>query len=259
MSGPAQQLGRVEDHPEVRSQGMLADVVGTDGGAHRAVRTITAEDVDGGDHRPVPALVGHGDAHRVIVLLEPGHPPAGGQRHRRGLAGDIAQQLLQHILGSLLTGLGRPSVLRRQSEDAAEARQLVSDQRRAEDDVLRPRDGQRRTLAQAIGDTPTPQVLHRADADRLAARPGVRHRGSRLDHHTLDPAPSELDRRGEADRTAAGDEHLGVARQGAVHRTVLIAGCARPHTRSATRHMTSILRHWMSSASLIPTAEENPH
>lgn len=173
VSGALQQVRRVEHHPEVGSQRMLADVVGANGGAHRAAGAVTADDVRGGDHRPVARVVDHGDLHRVIVLIETSHPPTGGQRHRGQLVHDIAQQFLQHVLGSLLTGLGGPAVLRGEPEHAAEARQLVADQRRVEDDVLRPRHGQRRALAQPVGDAPAAQVLHRADADRLTARPGV--------------------------------------------------------------------------------------
>ena len=121
------ELGRVEDHAEVRAQRVLADVGRADRVADDAARAVAADHVVGGDRRhthrgrrrsrrgPRPSSCSRPTTRRPVASV-----------HRRELADDVAQQLLEHVLRRLLAELGIAVAVGGEAEHAMKARELAA-------------------------------------------------------------------------------------------------------------------------------------
>ena len=120
MTNVFPQFRSAEDHAEVRPQRPLTRVRGADGPAHRAARAVTAEHVLGGDGRRAPRRVEHRHLRRPIALSDGADAQADGKGARRELLHDLAQELLQDVLGGLLTGLGKAVTLEGEPQHPAE-------------------------------------------------------------------------------------------------------------------------------------------
>src|SRR5207244_1296325 len=138
-------------------------------------------------------------AHAAVMLLERFEPAADGEAAAVELRDRLPEHLLDEVLRDLLPRLGDElRAAGKQPEDALEARDLDAEQVRAEDDLLRPLDLQRRDLADAVGDAPPAEVLHRPRVRRLRPGPAPRDLVARLDDDAVDSPRAELHRHGQA-------------------------------------------------------------
>ena len=152
-----------------------------------------------------------------------------------------AQDLFDQGLGHLLAAFGELlPPLRCERERAGESRDLVAEQARAEDDVLRVCHRKGRDRAQRPGEAEPPQVFHGANAGRLGPRPQRIRLQPRLDEQDREAAAAELDGGDEATGAAADNQHIDVAADARHGRSVAATiGVRSVPSRSTSTSTTS--------------------
>ncbi len=201
---------RPEYHVVVAGQAICTFEPGANGLAHHAARAVSTHQVFGvdGQHFAGMAVPGLG-RHPVIVLGEAGQCTVEAQFDAGQRLRVRAHHLFHRVLGNPLRMFRIQRIAtRRAIKRVLEPRQFVPCQPGAEHHVGWVVHAQRRGGAQAVGDTPAPEVLAGAHVRGLGAR-GMTDPVVALDQQAWNLAMPELDRQCQANRSGADDQHPG--------------------------------------------------
>jgi hypothetical protein len=155
---------------------------------------VATEDVGRGDRRAGARLVFELDFDVSVMLRDAEDNDASDQGGKRRRRHRVAEELLDEGLGHLLAALGDQVGPRQlEAEAVRDPGDLPTEHRRAEDDLLRPGDRQRRALAQLVSESPAPQVLHRPRRHGLRARSQQADLPATLEDEGADPVMGQLE------------------------------------------------------------------